>query len=48
MWYLAIAGLITYILDEAFDEDVNTSPFESFYAMLAVIWGSVFVGLWIK
>lgn len=48
MWFLVIFGLIVYILDNIYDEGVNTSPFESLYAAVTVLWGSVFVGKWIK
>lgn len=48
MYILVIIGMLTYILDWVFDEDVNTSPFESVYAMITIIWGSMFVGEWKK
>jgi hypothetical protein len=46
MGFLVVAGIITFILDEVFDEDVNTSPFETVYAMITIIWGSYFIGKW--
>jgi hypothetical protein len=48
MWFLSAVGLLTFLLDELFDEDVNTSPFETVYAMVCTLWGSVFVGMWLR
>jgi uncharacterized membrane protein YcaP (DUF421 family) len=46
MVFLVIIGLATFILDEIFDEDVNTSPFETIYAMITIMWSSYFIGKW--
>lgn len=46
--FLVVIGIVTYALDEIFDEDVNTSPFETIYAMVTILWGFAFVGLWQK
>lgn len=46
MAFLVLIGMLTYALDEVFDEDVNTSPFETIYAMVVIVWGSLFVGQW--
>lgn len=46
MGILVFIGIVTYILDLVFDEDVNTSPFETVYAMIVIIWGSYIVGRW--
>jgi len=43
---LVVFGVITFLLDEYFDEDVNTSPFETIYAMITILWASAFVGRW--
>lgn len=48
MAILAILGILTYSLDEIFDFDVTTSPFEPLYAALTVLWGAYFVGKWSK
>jgi hypothetical protein len=46
MTFLVVAGVVTFLLDLYFDEDVNTSPYETLYAMITIIWGSVFIGKW--
>lgn len=46
MLILVLLGVITYVLDEAFNFDVTTSPFESLYAALTILWGAYFVGKW--